>query len=433
MNASLLKEFQDVQLQIEILTPEDKLKEQYEENELFENRYFKAMGFLKGYIESNTFQSSHDTSLSSTPQVDSLSHLLLPKMKIKVFTGELETWLEFKSTFTSVIHNSPLSNSHKFQLLRQYVDGYAKRIIDKIEFSGDYYQTAFDALCQRFDNKRLLVNKHIKTIFSLESINKESPKHLRQLLDIVSDSVTSIESLQITKECLSDLLLINIISDKLDKQSYREWKEFRTKEELPTLMEFFNFLKTKVDTLEEIQDQSSHNAHHNNNNNSNSNYKYTNREGHKRAVQVNLAQKKSCVLCKGNHYIYSCIQFLKLDTKGRLGKVNDLNLCHNCLRIGHRAQECTLKPCLKCHLKHNSLIHFDDIQHVSVDSDNNVQPYETSVNSIQNVNMPPMATHQLSAQAVDLQNKQVLLTIAEDDQLKHFWQLEEMQDSTPCS
>ncbi|XP_072394935.1 uncharacterized protein [Diabrotica undecimpunctata] len=411
--SNLLVEFDQIQLQIEIATSEDKLQEQVDERDAFENRYFKAISFLKDYINTNTVINTLPP--SSTPHVDSLNHLLMPKMKIPVFKGDFEQWLEFKATFTSVVHsNTTLPDIHKFQLLRQSVDGYAKRIVDKIEFSGNYYQTAWDALCMRYDNKKLLVNKHIKAIFNLDSIQKESPKHLRHLLDSVSDSMSSIDSLQITKSSLTDLLLIYIISDKLDKQSYREWKECHIKEELPTLTEFFNFLKVKVDTLEEIQDQSSQKPNNNYSNNSGFNYKHANRDSRgeyqKRVFQVNVAERKSCVLCKGNHLIYSCIEFLKLDTKNRLSKVNNLKLCHNCLRHGHKAAECTLRPCIKCNSKHNSLIHFENSQQHSTDTALKSPLDSSSVNCVQSDEMPPTVTHQFSAQTMNIKHTQVLLS-----------------------
>ncbi|XP_072398149.1 uncharacterized protein [Diabrotica undecimpunctata] len=412
--SNLLVEFDQIQLQIEIATSEDKLQEQVDERDAFENRYFKAISFLKDYINTNTVINTLPP--SSTPHVDSLNHLLMPKMKIPVFKGDFEQWLEFKATFTSVVHsNTTLPDIHKFQLLRQSVDGYAKRIVDKIEFSGNYYQTAWDALCMRYDNKKLLVNKHIKAIFNLDSIQKESPKHLRHLLDSVSDSMSSIDSLQITKSSLTDLLLIYIISNKLDKQSYREWKECHIKEELPTLTEFFNFLKVKVDTLEEIQDKSSQKPNNNYNNNSGFNYKHANRDSRgeyqKRVFQVNVAERKSCVLCKGNHLIYSCIELLKLDTKNRLSKVNNLKLCHNCLRHGHKAAECTLRPCIKCNSKHNSLIHFENSQQHSTDTALNSPSLDSSsVNCVQSVELPPTVTHQFSAQTMNIKHTQVLLS-----------------------
>ncbi|XP_050518500.1 uncharacterized protein LOC126892806 [Diabrotica virgifera virgifera] len=325
--SNLLAEFEEVQLQIEIAVSEDKLQEQIDERDAFENRYFKAISFLKDYISTNTVINTLPS--ISTPHADSLNHILIPKMKSNIFKGDFQHWLEFKTTFISVVHsNTTLPDIHKFQLLRQSVDGYAKakRIVDKVEFSGNYYQTAWDALCMRYDNKKLLVNKHIKAIFNLDSIQKESPNHLRDLLDSVSDSMSSIDSLKITKSSLSDLLLIYIISNKLDRQTYREWKECHIKEELPTLAEFFNFLKVKVDTLEEIQDQSSQKPNNNYNNNSSfNNYKHANRDSRgeyqKRVFQVNAADR-TCVLCKGNHLIYSCIEFLKLDTKEHLYQID---------------------------------------------------------------------------------------------------------------
>lgn len=55
-----------------------------------------------------------------------------------------------------------IPNLHKFQILGQSLDRYAKRIVDQVEF---VYETAWKTLCDCFDNKKVLINKHIKIYF----------------------------------------------------------------------------------------------------------------------------------------------------------------------------------------------------------------------------------------------------------------------------
>lgn len=362
---NVLDDFQNVQTQLECTCDDQDLEDHYKYREDFENCYDFCIGFLKQYLIDNApppnVVSNHN------PNQDSLNNILIPKMKINTFRGDSEHWLEFKTTFLSVVHSSSIPNLHKFQILRQSVDGYAKRIVDQVEFAGNFYEAAWRTLCDRFDNKKVLINKHIKNIFSVEQIVRESPKHLRQMLDTVSDSMTSIDGLKVTKDSLCDLLLIHVISNKLDKSSYRDWKEFKTVSELPTLNEFFNFLKHKIDTLDEIHDQNNGSNQYSKNIPRFTHQGYQNREVKKNFLVNSVSKKRGCKFCKKeNHAIYSCIDFLKLDIPTRIKKISELKLCENCLRSGHTTDDCTLRTCINCNAKHNSLLHLSQRDPINI-------------------------------------------------------------------
>lgn len=65
-------------------------------------------------------------------------------------------------------------------------------------------------------------------------------------------------------------------------------------------------------------------------------------------------------MCKQNHFIQNCSQFLKLTVKMRYEKAKSLGLCLNCLRKGnHISKECQFGTCRKCGQKHNTLLHYD--------------------------------------------------------------------------
>lgn len=165
---SVFDEFQNIQSQLECSCADEELEDHYNYREEFENSYDYCIGFLKQYLIDNSTNSSAGSNIQNIHFQDSLNNILIPKMKINTFRGESDHWLEFKTTFLSVVHTSSIPNIHKFQILRQSVDGYAKRIVDQVEFTGDCYDTAWKTLCDRFDNKKVLINKHIKNIFSIE-------------------------------------------------------------------------------------------------------------------------------------------------------------------------------------------------------------------------------------------------------------------------
>lgn len=99
----------------------------------------------------------------------------------------------------------------------------AALIIRSLDFSGDNYDTAWDLLCERYNNKKLLVHNHNQALFNLESITKESSKSLRGVIDTVNRNLRALKTLELTTEHW-DILVIQIVSDKLDLSTNREWE-----------------------------------------------------------------------------------------------------------------------------------------------------------------------------------------------------------------
>ncbi|XP_072392412.1 uncharacterized protein [Diabrotica undecimpunctata] len=114
----------------------------------------------------------------------------------------------------------------------------------------------------------------------------------------------------------------------------------------------FEFLKERQDILESIEEP------HSNTKISNQ-FNKPPREFYPRS-QVNLSLNGiKCNLCKGEHTIYTCKEFLKLSVNQRWDKIKALELCSNCLRIGHAKNTCTIGSCKRCRRKHNTLLHYN--------------------------------------------------------------------------
>ncbi|KAL1463842.1 hypothetical protein WDU94_015544 [Cyamophila willieti] len=75
-------------------------------------------------------------------------------------------------------------------------------------------------------------------------------------------------------------------------------------------------------------------------------------------------RSSNCVLCHKNHFISNCKLFLDVAPLNRYNLVKRNLLCVNCLGGGHHASECTRAPCSKCQLKHNTLLHFGNMEKV---------------------------------------------------------------------
>lgn len=77
-----------------------------------------------------------------------------PKIDIPTFTGNYNHWPTFYDLFKETIHfNATLSKSQKMQHLKSKVKGEAERLIQHLHISAENYNTAWEILCQRYNNK----------------------------------------------------------------------------------------------------------------------------------------------------------------------------------------------------------------------------------------------------------------------------------------
>ncbi|CAH2099366.1 unnamed protein product [Euphydryas editha] len=395
----LYVEFDNIQSEIEINCdiPED----QFEEREVYEAQYFGSIALAKELLvrgdDSAGTGDCFNSVTGSCRAHESAPKLNLPTIHLPTFTGQYHDWLEFHDTFCSLIHNNKsMPNINKFHYLRAALKDSAAVIIRSLEFSSDNYEVAWDLLCDRFSNKRLLVNNHIQALFNIEPLVKESAKSLRHLIDMVNKNLRALNTLGLQTEHW-DMLIIHIISNKLDSVTNREWETHRCKfKELPSLDNFNAFLRHRSDLLETLETTNTKRKQGEVSNNR-----------HKSLV-VNSHSSKSfiCPLCQNNHAIYNCSKFKSFSVEARLQKAKLLKLCLNCLRQGHTSNSCRLRVCRFCNRSLNSLLH-KCINNSSSFSENQT----ASSSNIENTNVSNKESH-VALSAVQNVKSFVLLSTA---------------------
>ncbi|XP_058817128.1 uncharacterized protein LOC131680430 [Topomyia yanbarensis] len=92
----------------------------------------------------------------------------LPDIPLPRFNGQLEDWISFKGQFNALIkRREGLSESEKLFYLKAAIqDGAARHI----QSSEDTFASLWKALSSEFENKKLLVDKHIAQLFHLKPI-----------------------------------------------------------------------------------------------------------------------------------------------------------------------------------------------------------------------------------------------------------------------
>ncbi|XP_044766260.1 uncharacterized protein LOC123322380 [Coccinella septempunctata] len=382
-------EFEEVQNHIELAASEEALQKEYEIRATFEDTYYNYRSIAKSLLASkvivdfNSQISSRNSAVSETGSPTSiLSGVKLPVIALPKFQGKYENWLEFRETFESLVHsNESLSSIQKYHYLRASLEGSAALVIKAVEFTSAGYTVAWQVLCDRYNNTRLLVHNHIKLIFGLESITKESSYKLRKLVDDLSKHLRSLEQLeQNTKNW--DPLLIFLASSKLDAKTLSEWEKHSLSCDNPTLENLQTFLRNRADLLETLEFKSGSSRYV-----ADENKRKDFRQSSKSLVSNN-STALSCFFCKDSHSIYKCESFLGLSLEKRIEFVKQANLCNICLLNNHSSKKCRSGPCKKCKAWHNTLLHpeneYTAVTKESGSSSNNVNSLASGVDVLNN-------------------------------------------------
>lgn len=375
----LYDQYDEVQTRLECIVED--VSAQMTDRTDFESTYYKLLAEAQEIISVNSKakQSSTRGDYESVHSESQQNFVKLPTIELPKFSGSYENWLEFHDTFTSLIHeNNRITDINKFHYLRASLQGSAAVVIQSIEFSSINYQVAWKLLCERFDNRRLLIQNHVSALFNLTPITKESSATIRHLLDDLNKNLRALESLKEPTEHW-DTLLIYIIANKLDQRTYREWEEVKSqldKNKTITLDTLVAFLRSRADLLEtlELSRSSGNQSNRNSNPKIRSMFSLTDSDSNQSIVD------KSCPYCKGEHELFECPQFTCLTNEQRLKSLPDLKVCYNCFRKGHYANKCKRTGCKICKRKHNTLIHLELASRQPIGNNNTPSRQPTSNN-----------------------------------------------------
>ena len=368
----LWSEFEIVQSQLDLInsgTPELVARHEHERDS-FEDRYYAISAFFKKSISQNSaisggptisVASGHNSSAELTSHSGNNDnanlHSRLPFLSLPTFTGTYETWLGFYDTFKALVDDrTDIKDVEKLVHLKGCLQEGAAEVIASIETSSDNYKVAWKLLKERYENKKLIIESHAKSLMDLQPMSKEFS--VRILLDRVQKHIRALRALGEPVDSW-DTLLILIIKSKLSFQLREKWEDFSSEMKTPTMKQLLEFLQRRAQFEESQFSQSSAKPQK----------KFENRPDNGRSVNnfkksyqhAHLAStsKFSCYYCSEEHTIYTCEKFLRLSQKERQEAVKKASLCTNCLCPNHRVSECRGGPCRKCGKRHNSLLHID--------------------------------------------------------------------------
>lgn len=372
---------------IQLEATDEELENHHKDFDDFERRYSAAMTKLNLLVENAKkevqaeSQQHYTANAVTNRQITSSTSLKLPQIELPNFDGQLVNYQAFNETFRALVHNDVrLSAVQKFF----YLKGCLKNItifaeISSLELTEQNYKLAWELLISRFENKKALINKHIKLLFNLPKAERNSASSLRQLLDNVSKHIYGIKGQRVF---IPDAILNYLVTSKVDELTHQLWEAHDQNinfEEVATFESLKTFLSNRARALENVEEfnirrpgsavvgqnpgkpMPTHGAYKYGNKNistprnvyaalQNSDNKY-----------LNKRYSGTCAVCHDMHPAWSCPTFLSKPVKDRLEVAKAKGLCEICLNK-HSTEDCKnanwkCKVCMDS--SHHTLLHHE--------------------------------------------------------------------------
>ncbi|XP_055527680.1 uncharacterized protein LOC129720254 [Wyeomyia smithii] len=219
----------------------------------FEELFYNVSNAVEElFLEAKTRIATQTPSVSPTgPQVIIQQQPL--KAPIPSFDGSYDSWPKFKAIFQDLMANSGDTDAIKLYHLDKALTGDAAGVLDaKIPSEGNYQQ-AWEILSDRYENKRVLVETHIRGLLNLKKMTSESHKELRGIITEANRHVESLRYLQQEITGVSEHIIVYLLISALDKATRKSWEATQKKGELPNYKQVNEFLKSRCQILENCE------------------------------------------------------------------------------------------------------------------------------------------------------------------------------------
>ncbi|XP_075162900.1 uncharacterized protein LOC142235535 [Haematobia irritans] len=261
-----------------------------------------------------------------------------------------------------VRENPRLSSVEKLFHLNQSTRGEANEIVKKVPLTNENFKVAWGNLCARYENKRVLINIQLKTLFSLTPIHNESGGSIKKLQRDLNACISLLKLYNVDINSW-DPIFVYVCCNCLPESTLTIWEQSLTdKTVVPKWSDLDSHLTNRYRTLESVSEIKKSLP-------SSSNYRSNKLSSNRtNSDKTNLSQVKSfqntvaqpmCDLCPGEgHIIRKCPRFLEMNPNDRWAEIRRNNLCLNCFSKVHTVKNCRSKyTCFECKKKHNTLLH----------------------------------------------------------------------------
>eukprot|EP00794_Sanderia_malayensis_P002587 gene2587-biopygen2120 len=160
----------------------------------------------------NTTNTSQGSSQAPNKVTAVLS--ILPKIKLKKFSGEVTQWHSFWGSYKSVIHEEKSLNIiTKFSYLRDLLEGNAASVIAGLSTTQANYVSAIELLQRRVGDKQVIISGHHDALLRITPLtSSKNIRDIRELYDKVEVHVRVLQSLDVPTSSYGSLLVPVLLS-----------------------------------------------------------------------------------------------------------------------------------------------------------------------------------------------------------------------------
>ena len=185
-----LKEFDEIENQIEAALPEEEMLQQLNEAEDYKEQKRILLQQAK-----QALAEKEETPVTSVRNQQTVPEVNLPKLDIGNFSGSVLEWTSFNEKFKAHIDKKPLPNVTKFTYLLSALKGEARGVIQGLAVTDTNYQVAKRLLKERFERKEPIRFAHIQALLNLSSMLR-GQKNVTSLWTWKDSLVSHIRSLE---------------------------------------------------------------------------------------------------------------------------------------------------------------------------------------------------------------------------------------------
>lgn len=347
----LMEKFDEIQTLIEVQeTDPQKLSTHEQERLTVENKYYSTKAIISrilypSSVHHSTMQESEHNNTIMVSEEKQKPKIRLPQLELPQYSGDIQEWPAFKNLFECAMDSSNVQPLQRLQYLKASLRGEAANLIGSLLITESNYIKAMECLEARYENKTIIVNFHMKNFMSFPTVNKTN---LKSFLSVLQQSLDSLSALKLPVDQW-DVLLVYIITQKLDNSLRASWELNRKETKIPTLKELLEFLRLRSTAFDLM--------------NTDKNFEKSPQMYNKQqkfshiSTSNNISNSIKCVMCHAQHQLHQCPNFLELPVDKRIEYIKTNCLCYNCLQPYKINHKCSKRTCSVCHGKHHSLIH----------------------------------------------------------------------------
>lgn len=271
------------------------------------------------------------------------------------FDGDLLQWAAFREAFEHDVHRSEhLTPVQKLRKLQSAVSGMAEKILGPWPARPESYEPAWRSLCKAYEREYHTIHAIIREIHQAARVAKSDFDTYHTLLSTVRNARRHLLMIVSPTEAF-DYMLMYELEARLDSAAREQWEMSNGELARPRLEHLEDFIERRARSSRAAAlagDEVALAARQAPVGGSN-----RQQSAAGAATPARAPTTISCRLCRTNHALYRCPEFLALSVPRRNELATQWRICLNCFRANHTTAHCRQGTCRRCPgQKHNSVL-----------------------------------------------------------------------------